>query len=265
MKTEHGILALLQDRLQAEGRLANYTDIGKELGLARATVRSYAKKLGIVRPVGKPKEKTLDLTYFDTIDTPEKAYVLGFIYADGCNTGKSLQIGIVAIDVEVLEFIKKELGSSDTLRFIPKYKPTWSDKYELRVTSKELSEKLTSVGCPTNKSLLLEFPSWIPHKLMSHFIRGYFDGDGSVWCNKSSGKSWHVNFSCGSITFLTALHEYLHQRLGVHGKLYSLQKGYSLDFAKRNDVSNLLDFFYKDSSFSMTRKRERYETFRSTF
>lgn len=261
-KIENGVLVLLQQKLNAAGSLANFTEIGKELGLTRATVRKYAKEFGIsVRSVGKPKEKTLDLSYFDSVDTPDKAYVLGFIYADGCNTGKSLQIGIVATDVEVLEFIRDQMGSSDNLRFIPKYRPTWSDKYELRITSKELSQKLTKVGCPTNKSLTLEFPTWIPDELMSHFIRGYFDGDGSVWCNKHSGKSWHVNFSSGNVLFLTILHAYLHQKLGVQGQIYSLQKGYSLDFSKKSNVELILKYIYKDSNFSMTRKRQRYETF----
>ncbi len=264
-KTENDTIVLLQHKLNAAGRLANFTEIGKELGLARITVRKYAKLLGMtVRSVGKPKEKTLDLSYFDSIDTPDKAYVLGFIYADGCNTGKSLQIGIAAKDVAVLEFIKKELKSSDTLRFIPKAQPTWSDKYELRVTSKDLSDKLTLVGCPPKKSLKLDFPDWISQDLMSHFIRGYFDGDGSVWCNKASGKSWHVNFSSGNVTFLVLLHDHLSQKLGVSGQVYSLQKGYSLDFSKKANVGAILKYIYKDSNFSMKRKKERYDKFCAT-
>lgn len=265
-KTENDKIVLLQQKLKEAGPLANFTHIGKELGLRRGTVRSYAKKFGIaVRSVGKPKEKTLDLTYFDAIDTPEKAYVLGFIYADGCNTGKSLQIGIAATDKEVLEFIREQLGSSDNLRFIPKYRPTWSDKYEIRVTSKELSEKLTIVGCPPKKSLTLDFPSWIPDELMSHFIRGYFDGDGSVWCNKTTGKGWHVNFSSGNLIFLTALHEYLQKQVNVTGKIYILRTGYSLDFSRISDIHLVLSYLYRDSTFSMKRKMDKYKNFISTY
>lgn len=256
---------LLHEILKKQAEKADYTKIGKELGISRVTVRKYAKKIGIIRAVGSIKKNTLDLSYFLSIDSPEKAYVLGFIYADGCNTGKALQIGIKDTDKEVLEFIKKQLNSSDKLRFIPKHKPTWSDKYELKVSSMTLSKQLTTLGCPVAKSLILSFPTWIPDPFMKDFIRGYFDGDGSLWYNYTNGTGWHCGFTCGNLTFLETLRDIIIKNTGATGKIYDLKNGYALHFSKREDIKAFTEYMYQDSCFSMSRKKKMYNQFIETF
>lgn len=54
--------------------------------------------------------------------------------------------------------------------------------YRISIYSKELSDDLTKLGCFQNKSLELKFPTnkQVPDKLIHHFMRGYFDGDGSI-------------------------------------------------------------------------------------
>lgn len=42
---------------------------------------------------------------------------------------------------------------------------------------------LSKHGCVPNKSLILKFPTTLPNELVNDFIRGYFDGDGSVYIN----------------------------------------------------------------------------------
>lgn len=41
--------------------------------------------------------------FFEVINTQEKAYVLGFLYADGCNTMKSITFNQLEQDVDILE------------------------------------------------------------------------------------------------------------------------------------------------------------------
>ena len=159
----------------------------------------------------------------------------------------------------VLNFIKDQLGISDKLRFIPAYKPTWSDKYELRITSIELVKKLINVGCPPAKSNIITFPKFIDDKYMSHFIRGYFDGDGSLWSQKD-GKSWHLAFTCGSKVFIEDLKKYIEDKTQSIGSIYSYS-AYSLVYSRKKEIAALLNYIYKDSEFSMLRKRTKFKEF----
>ena len=63
-------------------------------------------------------------------------------------------------------------------------KSNGNKKLVLAIVSDKLSSALSKLGGTPRKSLTLEFPKFIPKHLMSHFIRGYFDGDGSVWNGK---------------------------------------------------------------------------------
>lgn len=234
-----------------EGKL-NYTELADKYNITRPTVRAYAKRLGLHKGNSKRlKMHTLDVNYFNNIDTANKAYVLGFIYADGCNTRKGLQIGLHEKDKEVLDFIKSELKISNSLRHIKPYKENWSYKWELTTCSIELSNALTNVGCPPAKSLILKFPDFISDDLIPHFIRGYFDGDGSIsLCNKGY---YRLSFVSGSIDFINSLRNYLKLKTS---HLIPLYEGacYSLQTSKKAAVKAIVELMYTDSTFSMQRK-----------
>lgn len=102
-------------------------------------------------------------------------------------------------------------------------------KYSLQITSNILSNALSNLGAVPNKSLILKFPTFkqVPEKLMPHFIRGYFDGDGSVWNGKrkkmivrSEGRTrerivHNVKFNfTGNPEFINDLQDYLVKTLG---------------------------------------------------
>lgn len=237
----------------------NYTLLSKKYSTSRITVRNYAKQLGVHKGnTQRLKTHTLNIDYFKSIDTPNKAYTLGFIYADGCNTRKGLAIGLQEKDKEVLEFIKKELEVSDSLRYIPAAKPTWSNKFELRICSKELSNDLINLGCPPAKSLILKFPEFITENLMSHFIRGYFDGDGSIIiCSKGYAR---ICFVSGSYDFIEGLQKYLYNQTGCKLNMYS-NNGYSLQTSKQSSVELILNHVYTDSTFCMSRKLNKANEF----
>lgn len=69
---------------------------------------------------------------------------------------------------------------------------------------------LEKLGCVSNKSLILKFPTkeQVPENLTSHFLRGYFDGDGSVFLSENSNGRTDVKYSrinvqlCGTFEFL---------------------------------------------------------------
>lgn len=111
------------------------------------------------------------------------AYILGFIYADGNIHGWKLRIRISTDDLTLLENIKEELDYDGEVK-IEQAKIKGIDKvYEyanLTISSKEMIEDLIKLGVYENKSLTKKFPNFIPDEYLHDFIRGYFDGNGSV-------------------------------------------------------------------------------------
>ena len=131
-----------------------------------------------------PVAKFINHRYFKTIDSRNKAYIVGFLCADGCiySTCNKVSCGLNIKDIEVLRFIKKELESDHK---ISKYKTfdKRTRKYyygcKLSFSSKFIQSDLCRLGVTSNKSNFLEFPK-IKEKFKFDFLRGYLDGDGYI-------------------------------------------------------------------------------------
>ena len=160
------------------------TQIQKDTGINRNSIAKVLKENGI-EVVNKHNQTKFDETVFDSIDTEEKAYWLGFIFADGnissvSKSGKPiytfelcLQLKDVNHLIKFNKFMKHEKNNIKT----DSYRCRWS------ITNKHLWTTLNSYGCTPRKSLTLEFPKLEIFKdksLIRHFIRGYFDGDGCI-------------------------------------------------------------------------------------
>lgn len=159
--------------------------------------------------------------YFEVIDTYAKAYLLGFIAADGAlvksSVGKSLYLTITIKyeDRAILDFMQKELGSKHKLLEIRK--PSGFDKskmvHHLRLAfcNKNIISDILKYGITQRKSLTLgNIIHNIPSKFRDAFIIGYFDGDGSVTPvnNSPNNKSLHIQIR-GTINFLTGICQHL--------------------------------------------------------
>lgn len=158
--------------------------IATELNVSRTTVQRALRKLNVSTPNYHNSLK-FDDTVFDSIDTEEKAYWLGFLYADGnvSSTINNVELSLSTKDIEHLEKYRKFLKNESKVK-IGKVICCGKEfkRCRLAVTSKHFKEQLIKVGCVPNKSLVLEFPKNIFNNdtLKYHFIRGYVDGDGSI-------------------------------------------------------------------------------------
>ena len=133
--------------------------------------------------------------FFKCIDSEEKAYVLGFFFADGYNSDTQIEFTQLEQDEDILVQINKALESE-----VPIYsyinKVNGNTKKALRFSSKEMCNDMNHLGGIRGKSLILEFPKYLSKELIPHFIRGYFDGDGCVWDGKR--KNWEIRGCCES-------------------------------------------------------------------
>jgi len=124
------------------------------------------------------RKYSLNEDYFKVINTPEKAYFLGFMYADGCvqKDLKRFHLCISAIDIEILKRLQKALNTDRPIRRI-----LIRDKKRVRldIYSKRLVKGLIRYGCVNKKTFVLKYPH-ILKKYDRHFIRGYLDGDGCI-------------------------------------------------------------------------------------
>lgn len=121
--------------------------------------------------------------FFHTIDTEEKAYWLGFLMADGCMSQKkngyanSIHIGLARQDRQHLVKFNK---SVDTNKPIYDFKSQGHNKSEIEISSNIMFDDLCSYGCVPNKTYKITWVNLKNDTLQFAFIRGYFDGDGSI-------------------------------------------------------------------------------------
>ncbi len=208
------------------------------------------------------------------------AYVLGYLFADGSmyKSARGSYINVTSVDKSTIERIKVLLGSGHTVverepKLIHFKHQNKSYKtraaYSLRIGNRDLYDDLLGLGMYPDKSLTIGFPN-IPSGYLSHFVRGYFDGDGCVYLEKAKGltqksilKRLSIIFTSGSSEFITGLRENLEKILGIsQGKVYYGNRAYRLRYNTR-DTIRLFTFMYESScGLYLNRK---FDTFGSYF
>lgn len=151
--------------------------------------------------------------FFNSIDTEEKAYILGFIYADGYvskNSSKQrymLRVVLDTKDEQILHDINKALLSNKpVVRGTRVTKKGYVSKFStLALYSKKVVLDLEKLGCLSPKALSIRFPYFLTGDLCSHFIRGYFDGDGHISLDKAGLPVVHLS---SNPSFIKDLHAY---------------------------------------------------------
>src|ERR1035437_1132855 len=129
---------------------------------------------------------TFDEHYFDNIDTKDKAYILGFLFADGYNyeCRGVISLSLAQRDKEILDKINEILHSNRPLQFIDMKKyhkeQTHQNQYRLNLSNRHTSMTLKKLGCSQCKSKTLLYPTFLTPEFTHHFIRGYFDGDSCI-------------------------------------------------------------------------------------
>lgn len=211
-------------------------------------------------------------TYFDSIDTPNKAYILGFLYADGCHvTNKdTVTLALQEGDRKILEDIKQEIQTNKPLQYVqPKTSELCNSKgqYKLSITNKHMAQALEQAGLVPRKSLVLTFPTWLDKELYSHFIRGYLDGDGCIYLNTSTLRC-RVSF-ISAYNFCNTVTEILMDVLGIKSHLRHTRNAsdtcYTVEINKTTDIYKFLDWIYDGADLYLERKYQKYQQFLKMF
>ncbi len=202
--------------------------------------------------------------------SPEMAYVLGFFAADGSmirNKRGAHFIEFTSTDRELLESIRRLLKSNHKISARERGQK-WQTAYRLQIGSKVMFDDLLQLGLTPRKSKTITFPE-IPSPYLSHFVRGYFDGDGNVTSSvykranrPGPGRTLLSGFTSGSRRFLKLLLFQLRRVYGLKGgTLYYSSRGHRLYFSVR-DSYRLYNVMYKNAGdLFLSRKRVVFEKY----
>jgi hypothetical protein len=200
--------------------------------------------------------------FFNQIDTSDKAYFLGFLLADGCLTEekKEARLFLQEDDKDILIKLNNIVQPDKPLYVSDRSKSkerNYKIQYGLILYGEQLITNLISHGCCSNKTENLKFPHNISPELISHVIRGYFDGDGHI--GTLSNKSRIV--ICGTFDFCNDL-KLLLNNMFIKCSVYAQGKIYKLGICGKHDIAKFCDFIYKDKNeFFLERKYQRYLEF----
>ncbi|WP_413363439.1 hypothetical protein [Lysinibacillus sp. 3P01SB] len=255
---------------KAEGLfLQGYTvsDVARKVKINNAVLADYLKARNI-DALNYWKIPLANERIFEVIDTEQKAYWLGFFYADANITNQehtySLDIVLKIEDIDHLVKLKNFLQTDAkiTEKIIKNKNGKIYRACRLTIHNKKMIKDLTSKGCVPKKSLIIEFPdeTILPSNLKSHFIRGYFDGDGCLYIPKKAKKGppqATISF-LGTKNFLLRVRKELSLTdtvLRKRGNVYiSAHGGNSL-------VDNYLKQIYYNATIYLERKYLKYQAF----
>lgn len=235
--------------------------VARIMNLNLLTLRLRLRKNGIDV---KKRKYTLNEEYFEKIDNPNKAYFLGLLYADG---NVFMPEGRVSINIEqsdgyILQSLLNDVGSNMSIKLRTFNKPNHRPQNNISLSSKKLSEQLIKLGCVPRKSLILKFPTeeQVPSHLIRHFVRGYFDGDGSVYMVKGKYKRLVFNL-VGTIDMMNGFKKLMEKELNLgYRKIYKNGNVYSLSYGGNLQCKRIYEWLYKDcEDLYLKRKKERFE------
>ena len=189
--------------------------------------------------------------YFEKINTPNKAYLLGFITADGAIVNDILSIEVKEEDRGILDFARAEINPSASLTL---------SRGCLRVCfgAKQLAYDLKKYGIIQNKSKILEkVPiEYIPKELLPFYFRGLIDGDG---CIHKDGK---ISIYSGSKKFIQNVQDILIQEANLTKLSIYTGTTYFITWGAKKDKEKLFNYLYQDLDKTYYYKR-KYERLKS--
>lgn len=256
------------DNSQIERIVKLYSDgvsaksLAQKFSIRKERIQKWVAQEGLLRSKNESHRFTpFNETIFDAIDTPSKAYWLGFIYADGCNAPdvNTVRIGLKGSDEIHLKKAAVFFGLSED-KVTRKIRNDGADVTNLNLYSKHLCQRCTEVGVPKAKSLIAMYPLWLEKSLHRHFIRGVFDGDGSIKVASKTGE-WNASF-VGTENTIRSITNIVQNELSIHSYIAHVSENntWTSEITGNQQVFRFCSWLYSDidDSIYLDRKHERF-------
>ena len=281
LMTEDELVKYVYDEYYVKQHLSTMK-IAKLFGFNNTWMNRWFNKNGLSLRSDQEKGKLYycNENYFDVVDNEHKAYWLGFLCADGFIQNSSIKgcsrkVGLSLIDSDIkhLEKLKKDIETNAAINIYQCKGNSYNlnSKYcRIMITSEKLVSSLIDKGCVEHKSNIIKFPTeeQVPYLLLKHYIRGYFDGNGSVTIvkpNKDKNRnttSYKIRFT-STDDMLNGIQNYLLNE-GIIKRLYPLSKRKqehivsNFEFGGNLQSYKFLKWLYEDAEVYLDRKYERY-------
>lgn len=245
-------------------------EISQNINRTNKAIQVKLSKMGLKRP----DKYYYNKHFFQDINTEEKAYWLGFMYADGyvcCSkTNAEVAIELSAIDIDHLRKFNKSLGGNISPTIRKERKKCLKTTYGIasfRIYSKEMAQDLIAHGCIQRKTFYIKFPKFENKFLTWSFIRGFFDGDGSVY-RDTKRKFIGFNFTSASKDFLKELQKFLYEE-GIYAYLSQEKREksnlnitaptYKIFITGLNNAYEFGKKLYSEANIFLDRKKIKYD------
>jgi len=211
----------------------------------------------------------IDEDFFSSINTEHKSYFLGLIYSDGYlhESRGYMSLTLQERDVDILIKLKKSINTNKPLLYIHRKEKSTQNQYRLLISRKKMINDLILLGIRQNKSLTCT-PNKILHldkELIRHFIRGYYDGDGSITFYKTRNTFNSTINICCTKEFYIFFSNYIFENIGIKSTLSKRFKDnkniFDLRICGNRNVKKFLEYLYKDSTIKLDRKYEKFMSF----
>lgn len=232
-----------------------HKQISELTGKSKSTIGYWITKheLNSLSKYAKPQYK--DLAQFNKIDSKEKAYIIGYLLADGYITDSVVGLGCCIEDKEILKFIcdytganyREDLAYNPTARRFPRARAQIGAPSLVRDILKHCSSK-ENKHCPI-----------IPKELERYLLQGFFDGDGCItWgIRKDRNRIWQKISFTSSYKVLIGIQQILLKQCNIASAIHpkANENCYVLEFSSKENVLKFLNYIYPDNSFIILKRK----------
>jgi len=252
MRTDNSKLIERTKQLYLDGKTAD--EISEIINISGRSIRKWLTSVGVFVP---NRTRYNNINFFSNIDTEEKAYWLGFIYADGSLSLSQYSL-IIRLnkndDKHLLKLVNIFGGSL-------KYYET-NHSVSFVITSSTLYQDLINDGIEPQKTYSEN--TWVfssvPDNLIHHFVRGFFDGDGTITYSNNDLRKCRFGL-CGTETFLLKIQDIMHKNifeLDIKPRL-SFNTIYYLTYGSHKDIKAIYNWLYNGATVYLDRKKYKYD------
>lgn len=194
--------------------------------------------------------------YFEVIDSEDKAYWLGFLMADGYNSGKFIRVDIK--DSGHLEKLRDKIYVNCDMPVRKKKNSTnTADIFYLTIQDPKLLSDVENLGICRKKSMITKYPL-IVSEYDRFFIKGVFDGDGSLSYSMDGNYRRYTINIVGSYDLITSIKDKI-SSIGVNVGFRKTKSIYELNVRGNRQIIKFLEWIYKDTETHLDRKYEKYQ------
>jgi len=195
------------------GRGMTLRAIATELSVGYGKVREWIIQAGIPLRYDNARRYPIEpLLNFFSEPSENLWYFLGYFYADGNMSEENHRISISSVDKEHLTKVFAATGYIGSVITCQRPAPS-RPIHVINAHGKNVYNALTDFGLAPNKSKTMQFPN-VPNKFLGDFVRGHFDGDGSIIVQpqKPQSMTFRVKIASGSESFIRDLQGFLAKR-----------------------------------------------------